>query len=414
MASYLEKPVEFKEFAGLRNTTAKERLSLEDMQVALNVDIDDAKRIERRTGQTLRLSGASHSLFSDGQTCLVVQGTTLKSVRATGTGAYAFDTLRSGLTSGARMSYWSVNGVIYYSNGYQTGVVQANASRSWGLTQPIGQPVASAIGGYLPPGRYRYAVTFLRNDRQESGTGVSGTIDLASTGGIHFSGIPVSDDPTVDRKVIYLTPTNAEVLYQAMVISNDDTTADYRNEGYDLRLKLNTQFGRPAPAGHIVSYFRGCTLVAVGPVLWRSLPYRHELFMFGKDFNLFDADITLVAPVADGVFVATNQTYFLRGADPGKWTLDVVADYGAIPGTLSYIQAEQQYVGQGLPGHSAVWASPRGHCRGTDDGTFMNLTESRYSYPTAQRGAGLMRQVNGFNQFLAVLEGTGSANNASS
>lgn len=412
MASRLQEPVLFRDFAGLRNTTSPERLDLKDLQVALNVDIDDANRIELRTGRVLRLSGASHSLFSDGATALVVQGTTLKRVRPTGTGTYAMDTLRTGLTSGARMSCWSVNGVIYYSNSHETGVVQANASRTWGLDQPSGQPVASAIGGYLPPGRYQYALTYLRNDGQESGTGIAAAFDLGSTGGIGFSGIPVSSDPTVDQKVLYLSPTNAKMLYRAMVVDNADTTADYRNEGYDLKLPLKTQFGRPAPVGHMVAYFRGHTLVADGPVLWRSEPYRHELFMLDKAFNVFSADINLLAPVEGGVFVGADSTYFLRGASPKKWTLDQVAEYPAIPGTLSYLQAEPQYVGEGLPGHAALWASPRGHCMGVDGGSFRNLTEARYSYPTAQRGAGIMRQINGFNQYLAVLEGAGVANNA--
>lgn len=410
MASFADKPIEFQAFAGLRNNTAAERLDLKDLQVAENVDIDDTGRIVRRLGKTSRLAGATHSIWSpDKSICLAVQGTTLKRVRATGTASYSLSTLRAGLTSGARMSYWAVNGAVYYSNGFETGIVQDGASRSWGLENPIGQPGATRIGGYLPAGRYQFALTYRRNDGQESGTGIAGTIDLASKGGIRFTGIPVSSDATVSHKVVYLTATNDELLYRAMVIANADTSAEYRNEGYDLRIPLKTQFGETAPAGQFVAWYRGHMLVASGSVLWRSMPFRHELFMLDKAFNVFAADINLLAPVNDGVYIGADKTYFLSGKSPDAWGLNRVAEYGAIPGTASYPVAEAGYAGEGIV---ALWASERGHCAGGDGGAFRNLTESRFSYPTAQRGAGIMRQLKGLNQYLAVLEGTGAANNA--
>ncbi len=411
MAKFLD-PVPFKEFDGLRNTTTPERLALSDLQVAENIDIDDAKRISSRKGQTSRLAGSTHSIWSDGQICLAVQGTTLYRVNALTGSTYSLTALRTGLTAGARMSFWSVAGVVYYQNGFQSGVIQAGADRSWGLDIPIGQPVAAAIGGDLPAGRYLYAVTFLRDDGQESGSRASGTIDLTGTAGIGFTSIPVSDDDTVSRKALYLSATNGGVLYRAMVINNDDTAAQYRNAGYDLRLLLNTQFGAPAPIGHMLGYFRGHMLSAQGAVLWRSEPYRHELFMLRRAFNVFPADINLVAPVEDGVFIGADKTYFLRGTNPDKWSLETVAGYPAIPGTLTYQPAEGGNVMDGLQGTVVFWSSPRGHCMGTNGGSFKNLTEARYSYPSAQRGAGILRQSNGMNQYLAVLEGAGSANNA--
>jgi hypothetical protein len=134
--------------------------------------------------------------------------------------------------------------------------------------------------------------------------------------------------------------------------------------------------------------------------------------MFDRAFRVFPADINLIAPVENGVFIGADRTYFLSGTAPEKWQLSAKADYGAIPHTIAYREAEGAYVGEGLPGNVAFWASPKGHCVGTDGGSFKNQTEPRFSYPTAQRGAGILRQVNGYNQYLAVLEGTGAANNA--
>lgn len=421
MSSYSRQPVVFTKFAGKRNDISPENFAPSDLEEGLNVDIDSVMGgLSTRDGQTLRNAGAYHSLWSKDDVCLIASGTQLKNVRTLGAGSYALDVLRSDLTAGARLSYWMVNGQVYYCNGHETGVVKRGANRTFGLAQPTGQPVAAPIGGGLPAGRYQYAVTYLRDDGQESGTGLAGTIDLgnpltpagpsAFASGIGFSMIPVSADPTVIAKAIYITPTNGEVLYRAMVISAAATTAQYRNAGYDLRLPLNTQFGRPVPVGHMVAWYRGRMLMAQGSVIWYSLPYRYEMFMLRKAFLPFEADINLLAPVEDGVFVGADKTYFLQGLAPETFQSRVVAGYPAIPGTLAYEQGD--YLGDGVAGRAAYWASPRGHCVGTNGGSFKNITESRFSYPIGQRGAGIVRQVRGNNQYLAVLEGDGPANNA--
>jgi len=411
-----DKSAEFKEFAGLRNNTTADRMTPADLQAAVNVDIDDAGRISRRRGTTLRLAGATHSLWADGrgQNCLAVQGTNLLRVRAAGAGAYATDTLRTDLTPGARMACWGLNGLAYYMNGHQAGVVQEGASRTLGLACPSTQPAAAPIGGNLRAGRYQYAVTFLRRDGQESGTYHAAAIDLATTTGIRFTGIPVSADPTVIARVIYLTAWNGEVLYRALTLNSTVATADYQGDGTDLRVQLATQFGEPAPIGHALACFRGHLLVAQGPNLFYSHPYRYELFPLGRAFIPFPADITLLAPVEDGVFVSADQTYFLSGASPSEWVLQTVAGYQAIPGTQSYRRAEGGTVGEGegLSVQTVFWASNRGHCMGGNGGSFTNMTDARYSYPGAARGAGIVREVNGINQFLSVLEGTGVASNA--
>lgn len=420
MANYARQPVKYEKFAGLRNTAPAENFALSDLQAGVNMDVDNDEGLMTRTGQTLRTAGAYHSLWAKDDICLVASGTALKRVRALSATTYAMDTLRSDLTAGARLSYWMVNGQVYYCNAHQTGVIKQGVNRTFGLARPPGQPAAVAIAGGLPAGRYQYAVTFMRNDGQESGTGLAGTIDLgnpltpagpsAFAAGIGFTGIPLSSDPTVSSKCIYITATNGEVLYRAMTIAAAATTAQYRNTGYDMRLPLNTQFGSPAPVGHMVAWFRGRMLMAQGSVLWYSLPYRYELFMLHKAFIPFEADINLLAPVEDGVFIGADKTYFLSGQSPEVFQSRVVAGYSAIPGTLAYEQGD--YLGDGVAGRTAYWASPRGHCVGTNGGSFKNITESRYSYRLGQRGAGIVRQVEGINQYLAVLEGDGTANNA--
>lgn len=414
MSRFSEEPFVYSKFSGIRNNTPAENFAPEDLQAAVNCDVDNDQGIMTRNGQILRNAGTYHSLSPDWiatrGTCLLVDGTTLKRLRATSATAYAMDTVRTGLTSGARLSQWLVNDCIYWCNGFETGVVQAGIARTFGIAPPSSQPVAAAIGGGLPAGRYRYAMTFLRNDGQESGTGLAATIDLTGQGGIGFSQIPVSDDPTVTDKAIYVTATNGEVMYQAIVIPNTDTTVNYLNAGYDLRLPLNTQFGCAAPIGHMLAWFKGKMIVAQGNVLWPSVSGRYELFMLDKEFLELESEINMLAPVEDGIFIGADRTYFMSGLWNGVPIRTVVAGYPAIPGTLAYEQGD--YVGDGIAGRVAYWSSPRGHCIGANGGQFKNITESRYSFPSGQRGAGIVRQSQGINQYLAVIEGTGVANNA--
>jgi len=110
---------EVKEFAGLNNVDDPSTLTLADLTELRNTDVDDRKKLRRRRGRTSLLNGNFHSLWSDGQTCLVVQDSSL----------YTVDTLwdltlvQAGVGQ-ARMSYVKINETIFYSNGLVIGAVK--------------------------------------------------------------------------------------------------------------------------------------------------------------------------------------------------------------------------------------------------------------------------------------------------
>jgi hypothetical protein len=96
-----------------------------------------------------------------------------------------------------------------------------------------------------------------------------------------------------------------------------------------------------------------------------------------------------------------------------------VFDYGAIPGTgvktlSAYFDTKTSDVGNAIEDGTpaVVWSSRHGACVGFDGGRARNLTEAMYSFPAAQRGAGLVRQARGYVQYLSVLRGSGAANNS--
>ncbi len=113
------------------------------LQQANNVEIDNSYAISSRSGYNDVLTGTDiHSLWSDGTICLYVDTKTLYRL----TDLYASVSLRTGLTTGARMSYAPVNDRIYYSNYYEIGYIKnyestllSGPALSFKLPMPAGQ-----------------------------------------------------------------------------------------------------------------------------------------------------------------------------------------------------------------------------------------------------------------------------------
>lgn len=403
MAIQDEGVFEHKEFKGLRNTVGADAFELGDLEAATNVDIDDAGDASVRRGHpAASIAGASHSLWSDGTTCLAVIAGTLTQILP----SLATQSLRTGM--GARpVSYDSVAGRVYYTNGVQTGVVENGASRSWGLEVPT-TIAAVAVPGALPAGRYQFALTYVRTDGQESGAARAGYLELTAPGGLSFPALPVSTDPDVIEKALYVTKMNGSALYYAHTVLAATTSTTFTDPRLGTAV-LSTQHLSPPPASDIVAYFAGRVYVAAGDTLYPSRPYAYELFDLREAIRLGD-QITLVGPVTDGLFVAAGaRTVFLAGRDPAGFDLRPLATYGAIPRT-SYRESTSA-LDPARKGSCVIWASTRGVCAGFDGGDMVNLTESRFAYPVQETGAAVVRPWRGTQQFLTTLRGTETPGN---
>jgi hypothetical protein len=395
-------PVVYRQFAGLRNTTDPERLEPKDLSIAINVDLDDTGKLSLRPGQSRVLAHeAVHSLWADADVCLFVAGDALMRLQPD----LSATVLASGLEAGARVAYWPVLDRVFWSNGHQSGCVQAGRSRSWGL--PVA-PLASAVvrDGALPPGRYQHAMTWKREDGQESGCGLAGQLDLATPGAVEWPALPPCPDPDVTHRALYLSRCNSETLYRVAVLPVSATSALYRGDGLGLVLPLATQFAGPAPLGQAIANYRGVMFVAAGDTLYHSDPHAPELFRMATGFMPIGSYVHVVAPVADGIFVGTErEIVFLAGMDPGSFTLRQVAPFGAIPGTLAYVDGAQ-FGAEGVLGKVALFATAHGLCAGLDGGQLIPVSAPRYRIARAGvRGAVLWRESPGKNQLIVALEG---------
>jgi hypothetical protein len=113
--------------------------------------------------------------------------------------------------------------------------------------------------------------------------------------------------------------------------------------------------------------------------------------------------VRIVAPVSDGLFVATaSETVFLRGLDPTEFVQVSREPFGGVLGTEAEIPGE--YVGDsGEATKVAMWASERGVMLGSSGGALQCVTKTRYTMPSSRRGASVLKVRDGTPQFLCSL-----------
>jgi hypothetical protein len=387
--------VTFEKFAGLRNDVSPERFEPGDLAVATNIDIDQSGRLSRRQGFTSAVAGSAHSLWSDEteQIGLYVAGNQLMWLKPDLTHV----AIKNLTNAAARMAYWGVNDRVYFSNGMDSGVFEAGAVRSWGLPVPP-LPGVSTTVGYMPAGIYQFVVTYFRNDGQESGADLAGAISVSAGGGLNFT-MPVSSDPTVTQKGLYLTTPNGGDLFLAMTVPNSQVTASYTNDTTELELPLNTQFFSAPPPGQVVAYYRGRMYVAAGDVIYPSVEYAYELFDLRLNI-LMSGQVTMLAPMEDkerggegqhsGFFAGTDESCgTIVGSEPQDFQYVHKMAYGAIAGAIDYVDGALFTDGSATTRPLPMWLTTQGLCIGMPDMEIRNLTRTKFNFAASGQGAAL-------------------------
>jgi hypothetical protein len=378
--------ITFCEFTGVRNDTTPERFTNNDLVVANNVVLDNARSLARRAGSTMRYGGAAHSVWAS-------EGDALFAVDAH---LYRFDanlvpTLLTANLSGAPISYARAGDNVYFTNGVQTGVALASSVRSWGLEVPA--LLAAKSHSDLAPGRYLVSATYVRSDGQESGAAGATPVTINPGDGVQLS-CPPALEPDVVAVRFYMSTANEEVLYhlatadvRAATFSPMQANIDAMNE------PLETQFLQAAPAGQLVAYFKGRMFVACGDVLYPSQPFAYELFDL-RDYIQLDGPITMLAPFegagGSGFFIGTTKsTGVLLGESPEDFKYVPKADYGVVQGALAFVDGSLYTDGAFGACMLPVWLSRQGICLGTPSLDVTNITRDRYIFDTGAVGAAM-------------------------
>jgi hypothetical protein len=187
---------------------------------------------------------------------------------------------------------------------------------------------------------------------------------------------------------------------------------------------INPTAGLPAIAGRLLgkpplaswlTYWNGRIYLAQDNLLWATELYLYSVVDKTKNFFQFEAPITMLAAVGDGVYVGTEEgCWFLSGSTLKELKRVRVLDSPVIPGSMVYMPAElanppQVDLGQDTPVSLAIlFMTANGYCAGQNGGQCFNLSESKMIFPQASSAAALYRKQDGINQYVAVLNSEGT------
>jgi hypothetical protein len=383
---------------GMSNLGRPEGLPEGACRNAVNIDFLDNGQARLRGGSSLVYSATDcDSAWSNRRITLFREGTALKRLYRSAGGTYSATTLRSGLAAGAPITFLDENEDVYYTNGWITGKLTVSdygrvyTDGPWGMERPARQPVSTPlVYGGMHAGSYQVAITYRSAQGEEGGTGVAATVPVAAGGGIALTDIP---QPTTASHIrVYASMADGDVLYYYGEYPAG--TAGITLAAFQSDVRLETQFGHPPPAGQALCLHNGRIYIAQGSVVWYTDPLRYGLYRPHTHFWLFPEAVRLMASVADGVYVATEErTYFTSGIDTDALNRAEVLPYGAAAGTVVQVPKTQL----------VAWFSHRGWVLAGPGGQVKNAMEDRNAVSKFRAGAGLFREANGLRQMVAVL-----------
>jgi len=313
-------------FLGMNNRLPAQSLSVQDkgyyMADAVNIDFTNDGWFRRRKGRAVvqAMTGA-HSLFKN----LIVRDSILYTYS---TGPYA-ETLFKVLTSNARVSYHEHNGSIYYSNGTDSGRIEAGVWYPWALPTPDA-PAVSAIGGTLVKGRYLTGVSYYNaTTGEEGGLSSLSVSELASDGAIRVT-LPAATTGATHVR-LYVSQLNGTAVGRCGQYATGTATADITSltttgSGSDTSIE-------PLPAGTRLFWHMGRLCSVSGKRVYYSEPFRPG---YCKPTNYLDFEANVCVAIANqmGVYIVADKTRWFPNDFEAKD--GVVLDqlpYGAIPGT---------------------------------------------------------------------------------
>ena len=308
---------------------------------AENIDIDNAGQLRRRQAAALiHPLAAPHSLYMTSDTAgFMVMASELYAVTLP---TYSATSIKA-LTSNAAMSYAEIGGVLFYSNGTDSGRIVGGVALPMAFPTPDAPTVAGGIGGDLPAGKYRVAVAYCNPvTGEEGGVSPSQTIATIATGGLRITLPPTTTGAT--NANVYLTTLNGSVLMlSTSVVLGLWPTVDVIAEASGRPAMQRHE--KPLPAGRMFA-FQGALCSFKGNEVYEGLPHRHGYCRQLGSRIPFVGDVSNVVPTENGVYVVADETFWLAGpvmTEAEK--VSPIMPYGGVPGTAFTFPDDTKRVG---------------------------------------------------------------------
>jgi hypothetical protein len=166
------------------------------------------------------------------------------------------------------------------------------------------------------------------------------------------------------------------------------------------------------PNATCLEAYKGRIYMGAGPVIWATERWNYDRVDRTKNFLPFEADVTMIASVDDGLYVGTtNELLFLQGTLEDGFKLTHIIASGVIPGScvlVPYSKAIPQARSGPVPeGSGPLFMTAAGIIVGMNSGNAFNLTQDHVAFPSATRAAALYREDQGANSYVAVADSAG-------
>jgi len=380
-------------FAGLRTQDDPYEVGMDGFVLATNVDVTRQTRVRRRQGSVKRYNGTIDAGWSDDTTMLFLENNALKRLELD----FTATVIRSGLTQSSVLAAHFFNGNIYWSNGFETGVLDHGTNRSLGVPVPIRSSYAIDVGtGDLLVGIYHVSVTNVDTDDRESGAGLANVVSVMDGTSLQISGLSAAF-----RQRIYVSERDGTVPYFAAEVAKADTTFEWKG-GMLLQTLERMHLRVPFPFT-AVDHFNGRMLYAHQNVLFLSNALDYETIDFVRGYIVLDSNITVLGVVTDGIFIGTDKVvYFLEGGDLTESRLRRAYPDGALLGGRTYVPGK--VLGEGESEiNIPVMTVKTGFVMGLPGGDMKNISETVVEFTAGYRATTMYRRHDGQNHLVSTI-----------
>jgi hypothetical protein len=164
----------------------------------------------------------------------------------------------------------------------------------------------------------------------------------------------------------------------------------------------------PPPLAHALAHLNGRIYLAAGRTVWATELYLYHYVDKTRGYMQFDADVTVLGAVSDGIYVGTtNALWFLTGSY-GEMRRSKVYPHGVLPGSLVKAPPDTTLPEQPAARVALMLMTDHGLCACQDGGLVVNITQDRMVFPAATTAAAMFRQQDGINQYVGVLDSAGT------
>lgn len=366
--------------AGSNNVTALERLPDGFVRHLINLDAGDL--LSLRTGYEKLLEGqAIRGLFSLGHDLMVIDGEQL----------ICYDTLTgaSGMLANVPAS-GSVAGTVFNDQLYlmlenKALRIKDRTVKPWTINNP--RPTLSLGEGQLSKGRYKIALTASGEEGEESGADIY-LMDVPDNGAI----VIYCDT----NAAVYVSACNAETLYYQGSIEGQKIIINLESD----TKRLTTGHLYPFPYVDSLVSYHGVIIGSLDNVVYFSQPFMPHLIRADRGFLQYPAPISVIAPVADGVYIVADKTYFVSNLETDDITQLKVSDTDAVKGSYTP-----------LPDGRAAWFCRYGQVIAGMGGEIATPNKGLYAPDIKTQGASTYTEHNGRSMIINALDKQANPNN---